>query len=278
LFWVNKFVDQIIPGNVPQITAHRGSSHAAPENTLSALRRAIEDGADYAEIDVQTTADGAVILQHDGDFMRVAGDLRKVKQLTLNEAQTLDVGRWFSEEFAGERVATLEEAIAVCRGRLRLNIELKYNWDDPDLAGRVGEILRREAFDDQCFVMSLNWGPLQKFGAQFPEVPVGYIVFKSLGRLADVTADAFSMNAGQMTIGLVRSIQKRGAQVHVWTVNDPSLALQMIELGVDNLITDRPGDMRRLVDDWESLEDSEKVALQLRRLLLPDEEPVVGNF
>jgi glycerophosphoryl diester phosphodiesterase len=278
LFWVNEFLDQIIPGDAPQITAHRGSSHAAPENTLSALQRAIEDGADYAEIDVQTTADGVVILQHDGDFMRVAGDPRKVEHLTLDEAQSLDVGRWFSEDFDGERVATLEEAIAVCRGKLRLNIELKYNRDDPDLANRVGEILRREAFSDQCFVMSLNWGPLQKFGARFPEVPVGYIVFKSLGRLADVTADAFSMNAGQMTTGLVRSIQKRGAQVHVWTVNDPNLALQMIELGVDNLITDRPGDMRRLLDDWESLENSEKVALRLRRLLLPAEEPVVGRL
>jgi glycerophosphoryl diester phosphodiesterase len=172
----------------------------------------------------------------------------------------------------------LEEAIAVCRGRLRLNIELKYNRDDPELAGLVGQILRQEAFIDQCIVMSLNWGPLRKFGAQFPEVPVGYIVFRSLGRLAEVRADAFSMNAGQMTTGLVRSIQKRGAQVHVWTVNDSSLALQMIELGVDNLITDRPGDMRRLLDDWESLEDSEKVALQLRRLLLPDEELVVGKL
>ncbi|RKX34023.1 MAG: hypothetical protein DRP71_08470 [Verrucomicrobia bacterium] len=277
-FWLNEVVDKIIPGDAPQITAHRGSSHAAPENTLSALRQAIEDGADYAEIDVQTTADGAVVLQHDGDFMRVAGDSRKVEHLTLDEVKSLDVGRWFSEEFIGERVATLEEAIAVCRGRLRLNIELKYNRTDPELAGRVGEILRREAFTDQCIVMSLNWGPLQEFGSLFPEVPVGFIVFKSLGRLAAETADAFSMNAGQITPGLVRSIQRRGAQVHVWTVNDPSLALQMIEFGVDNLITDRPGDMRRLLDDWESLKDSEKVALQLRRLLLPVEELVAGKL
>jgi glycerophosphoryl diester phosphodiesterase len=278
LFWVNEFVDQIIPSDSPQITAHRGSSHAAPENTLSALRQAIEDGADYAEIDVQTTADGAVILHHDADFMRVAADPRKVEELALGEVQTLDVGRWFSEEFSGERVATLQEAIAVCRGRLRLNIELKYNRTDPELAGRVGEILRREGFTDQCIVMSLNWGPLQEFRAQFPEVPIGHIVFRSLGRLASVNTDAVSMNAGQMSAGLVRSIQRRAVRVHVWTVNDVRLALQMIELEVDNLITDRPGDMRRLLDDWEELKDSEKVALQLRRLLLPNEKPVVGEL
>jgi glycerophosphoryl diester phosphodiesterase len=265
------FADEVTPSEAPRITAHRGSSKAAPENTLSALRQAIEDGADYAEIDVQTTADGAVILQHDGDFMRVGGDPRRVADLTLEEVRALEVGSRFSPEFAGEPVATLEEAIDLCRGRLRLNIELKYNRADPTLAGKVGRILREEAFTDQCIVMSLNWDPLSAFAREFPEVRIGLIVFRAIGELVAVDADAFSMNAAQMKAGLVRSIHGRGAEVHVWTVNDPRLALRMIEMNVDNLITDRPGEMRRLLDDWVELTDSEKVALHLRRLLLPNE-------
>jgi len=276
--WIRQILEDALPGGSPLITAHRGSSWTAPENTLSALRQAIADGADYAEIDVQTTADGKVVLLHDADFMRMAGADRKLEDLTLAEARTLDLGRLFSEDFTGERVATLQEAIELCRGRLRLNIELKYNRPDPTLAGRVGEILHDESFTDQCIVMSLDWTALTEFRERFPEVSIGLIVFKSLGRLDRVEADAFSMNASGMSMARVRSIQKRGAEVHVWTVNDPRTALEMIEMGADNLITDTPGVMRQLLTEWESLSDSEKTALQLRRLLLPNDPLPAANL
>ncbi|MGD8362709.1 MAG: glycerophosphodiester phosphodiesterase family protein, partial [Gemmatimonadota bacterium] len=132
------------------ITAHRGSSRTAPENTLSALRQAMEDGADYAEIDVQTTGDDQVVIMHDRDFMRVAGDPRRLEDLTLEDAQRIDVGSWFHPDFGRERIPTLSEAITLVRGKMRLNIELKYNRPDPGLAAAVVEILRREEFLDQC--------------------------------------------------------------------------------------------------------------------------------
>lgn len=272
VLWIWQKLDEIVPAEVPKITAHRGSSRTAPENTLSALRQAIEDGAEYAEIDVQTTADGMVVLQHDADFMRIAGDPGKLEDMTLEEVRALDVGRLFSSEFTGERLATLEEAIEVCRGRLLLNIELKYNRPDPELATRVGEILRREAFTDQCIVMSLDWGPLSSFRKAYPEVPIGLIVFRSLGRIESVNADAYSLNAARISMSRVHALQRMGAEVHVWTVNDPRLALNMIETGVDNLITDVPADLRALITDWQNLSDSEKTVLQLRRLLLPKEQ------
>ena len=94
------------------ITAHRGSSRRAPENSLSAVRQAIADGADFAEIDVQSTRDGQVVLWHDADLMRTIRDPRQIGDCTLAELQTLDVGSHFSPAFAHERIATLEEAIA----------------------------------------------------------------------------------------------------------------------------------------------------------------------
>ena len=157
----------------------------------------------------------------------------------------------------------------MCRGRLRLNIELKYNRPDPELAVRVGEILRRKKFTDQCIVMSLDWVPLQTFREAYPEVPVGLIVFRSLGKLETSNADAYSLNAARLSISRVRAIQRMGAEVHVWTVNDSRQALNMIETGVDNLITDLPAEMRHLISEWESLGEAEKSVLQLRRLLLP---------
>jgi glycerophosphoryl diester phosphodiesterase len=104
-----------------EVTAHRGSSLRAPENTLSAIEAAIDDGADYSEIDVQETADGEVVVLHDEDLMRIAGVDRKIWEVSYAELRDLDAGSWFAPEFAGERVPTLQEAIDVARGRIKLN-------------------------------------------------------------------------------------------------------------------------------------------------------------
>src|SRR5262249_22055869 len=92
-----------------RVTAHRGHARAAPENTLSAIRKAIESGADYVEMDVQQTADGVVVLLHDRDLKRVAGVSRRLDELSYDEVRKLDVGSWFDPAFAGERVPTLEQ-------------------------------------------------------------------------------------------------------------------------------------------------------------------------
>jgi len=123
------------------VTAHRGSSLKAPENTMSALRQAIADGADYAEIDVQTTADGVVVLMHDADLMRIASVNRRIQDTRFDELGEIDIGSWFSGDFSNERTATLDEAIKLVNGRIKLNIELKYNRPDPELVEKVGNII-----------------------------------------------------------------------------------------------------------------------------------------
>ncbi len=106
------------------VIAHRGDSAQAPENTLSALRRAIELRAEIAEIDVQETRDGVIMVLHDNDLLRVAGTPRGLWQLTCAEARRLDVGSWYAPEFKGEQLPTLEEVLDLARGRIRLIIEL----------------------------------------------------------------------------------------------------------------------------------------------------------
>ena len=96
-----------------EVTAHRGSSSSAPENTLSAIRQAIADQADYAEIDVQETLDGVIVVLHDSDLMRVTGKKLNIWETTFAKARKLDAGSWFSPEFAGEKIPTLEEAIGL---------------------------------------------------------------------------------------------------------------------------------------------------------------------
>ena len=127
-----------------------------PENTLSAFEAAIEVGADFAELDVQETSDGVVVVLHDRDLMRMAGDPRRISDITFAEARKLDLGRRFSPEFAGERIPTLAEVIALARGKIKLQIELKYYGKDRGLAAKVAELIRREDFEDQCEVTSLD--------------------------------------------------------------------------------------------------------------------------
>jgi glycerophosphoryl diester phosphodiesterase len=260
-------------GRSVAITAHRGSKYEAPENTLSAIRQAIADGADYAEIDVQTTADGAVVLLHDADLMRVASVPRRIWEIGLDELREIDVGSWFAPEFGDERIATLQEAIDLARGRIKLNIELKYTRDDPTLAPKVGGIVRQNGFVEECVVSSLNIRALGEIEEEFPELKTGFIVFRAVGDLARLDVNFLSISAANATTRLVRDLRRRGRDLHVWTVDDPQNALAMIELGVDNIITGRPVGVRRVLDEWNELSDGEKIALMLRNLIVGIERP-----
>jgi len=144
------------------VTAHRGSSKLAPENTLSAVRRAIEDGADFAEIDVQETADGVVVLFHDTDLMRIAGLKKNIWQVTYPEIKSLDVGSWFSKDYIGERIPTLVETIELARDKIKLNIELKFNGHEKQLVTNVVKIIEDHQFKSRCVISSLNFAGLQQ--------------------------------------------------------------------------------------------------------------------
>jgi len=259
-----RYVGTITPGIPVEITAHRGSSRRAPENTLSALRQAIAEKADYAEIDVQSTKDIRVVLLHDADLMRVANDSRKLQDLTLAELKQLDVGGWFGPAFKGERIATLEEVIDVVRGRIKLNIELKYNRPDPALAGRVARILRDKHFGSEVVITSLEAGELFKLKHEAPELQTGLIVTATIGDATSLPVDFLSVNAVQASHDAIGLAHRRGKAVHVWTVNDEQAALRMIEMGADNLITDEPALLVNLRQQLREISRAELIALALR--------------
>jgi glycerophosphoryl diester phosphodiesterase len=250
-----------------KITAHRGHSRAAPENTLSAIRKAIEAGADYAEIDVQRTADGVVVLLHDRDLKRVAGDARRLDTLHYDEVRQLDVGSWFGPEFAGERLPTLAEAIHLARGKIKLNIELKYYGDDPELAPAVARLLRAEKFEHDCVVTSFNLAALQSMKQIDPDIRIGLIVGQALGNLGRVEIDLFSVRADFLPDSLIRSARRTNREIHVWTVNDAPTMNRLIKRGVHNLITDDPDLGVRVRDEWSNLSAAEQVVLASRLLL-----------
>ncbi len=248
------------------ITAHRGASVAAPENSMAAFRAAMEAGADYAELDVQRARDGTLVVVHDGDLLRMGGDPRRVAELTAAEIAAIDIGRKVAPAFEGERPPTLAEVIALVRGRMKLNIELKYNVPDPGLAPAVVELLRGEDFLDQAVITSLDYAALKQVAAIEPRLRTGHIVTASVGNVLRTEADFLSLSSAQATASLVRRAHRAGKQVHVWTINDPEVMLRMIERGVDNIITDDPALVARVQRDRNALDAAEILGLRLRVL------------
>jgi glycerophosphoryl diester phosphodiesterase len=250
------------------VTAHRGSARRAPENTLSAVRCAIEDGADYAEIDVQETADGTIVVLHDADLMRVASVPRNIWDITSEELKGIDAGSWFAPGFAGEPIPTLQEVIDLARGRIRLNIELKFNGHDERLVERVVEIIRRNEFQAQCILMSLHYEALLDAKRLDPSLVVGFTVGATITDVTRLDVDFLSVSTKLVTPAWLRRVQAGGKQVHVWTVNDPDRMLRFLLLGVDNIISDEPATVVALREKAADLTTAEKLVLEFRYRLL----------
>jgi glycerophosphoryl diester phosphodiesterase len=250
-----------------RVTAHRGHARAAPENTLSAVRKAIERGADYAEVDVQLTADGVVVLLHDRDLKRVASVPRRLGELSYDEVRTLDVGSWFDPAFAGERVPTLAEVLDLSRGHIRLNIELKSSGADRRLAREVARLAREKDFASECLVTSFDYDDLREAKRYNPGLRTGLIVAHALGDVSRLEVKALSVRADWLSDDVLRAAHSRGMEVHVWTVKDARRMARLMKRGVDNIIT---GDLDlaiRVRDDWEGLTGPERLVLASRLLL-----------
>jgi len=249
------------------VIAHRGDSVHAPENTLSALRKAIELKAEIAEIDVQETQEGVITVLHDNDLMRVAGVNKGLWQMTYDEARRLDIGGWFSTEFKGEKIPTLEEVIDLAHGKIKMIIELKYNGHDRCLPERTVEIIRKKGFEDQCVISSLNYKGLQKVKELDGRLKTIYILFGELGDVAKLDADGFGLQAAQVTPDFVRGVHERGKLVYVWTVDDPKEMEDFIEMGVDYIYTNDPAELIRLLERRAARTPAEKLKLKFNRLL-----------
>ncbi|MDP2898494.1 MAG: glycerophosphodiester phosphodiesterase [bacterium] len=246
------------------VVAHRGSSRKAPENTLSSIWKAVEDHADVAEIDVQETSDGQVVLLHDNDLRRVAGLDKKIWEVSYDEIRNLDVGNWFSPGFKGERVPTLAEALDVARGRIQLNIEIKPNERNATLPEKVVKLIEEKGLASECVISSFQYEWLQRVKRLNSRLRVGYIIFEAVGDISRLDVDLLSVQASLVTEELVRSVRRRKKEIHVWTVNNPQRIARFIDLGVDGIVTDVPDAVVAMLEERATLNSIERILLKLR--------------
>jgi glycerophosphoryl diester phosphodiesterase len=232
----------------PLILAHRGASHAAPENTMAAFRLAAEMSADGLELDVRLSKDGETVVIHNPRVDQTTDGSGRVADLTLAELQELDAGGWFAPEFAGERIPTLAQVLGELGSRLALDIELKTGeLLASGLEAEVVRLIEDSNLAHQVAVSSFNplalWRVrrLNRFIATglvyAPDQP-RYLRDRWLGPLVRPTA--LHPRWDMLDQERVAAAQRRGLKVIPWTCNDADTALRLAGWGVDGIITDRP--------------------------------------
>jgi len=226
---------------------HRGTTIFAPENTLPAFEKAIEMGLEYVEMDIRFTSDGVPVVIHDARVDRTTNGSGKVDELTLSEIRELDAGSWFSDEFIGTRVPTLEETLKLLQGRACIFWDTKARPNEATI-----ELFRRYGFDRECLLISfggLGYGGdpttpklIAGFWPYAPLVPV----IKTQAELTETLNDfpnirAVSIPRRRLSPELVDSAHAEGLLVATSTMGqaDRALAYQsIIEAGVDIFMLD----------------------------------------
>jgi len=250
-----------------QIMAHRGASGAAPENTLAAVQRAIHDGADWVEIDVQESADGVVLVVHDSDLKKVGGVDLKIWEATAADLRKVDIGSWYAPEFRDQRVPTLAEALSMCKGRVKLNIELKYYGHDQQLEQRVVDLVESHEMQSDVVIMSLKREGIRKVKTLRPQWKVGLLTAVAVGDLTQMDVDFLAVSTNLATRSFVSSARRSRKDVYVWTVNDPLMMSSMMAGGVEAIITDEPALARSVLRQRAGMSLVEHLLLEVAALL-----------
>lgn len=265
------------PGRVrPQVVAHRGSSHDAPEHTLAAYVKALDAGAEGLECDVRLTADGHLVCVHDRDLRRTASTRAVVSTMNLAELDELDFASWKNPwaelddeapevDESARRVLTLRklmETVADYDRRVELAIETKHPTRYGGLVERrLVELLGDFGWtgaDSPARVMSFSVNALNRVRRLAPDVQVVMLVEKAhhWPMLRQVIGRDWVVGPGIGELrdhpGLGRHLA--GREVHVWTVNTEAELEICLDLGVTAVITDRPAHLLGLLDERPDLD------------------------
>ncbi|MFI2433822.1 glycerophosphodiester phosphodiesterase [Streptomyces sp. NPDC018693] len=255
------------------VIAHRGASAHAPENTLAAVDEAAALGIRWVENDVQRTRDGELVVIHD-DSLRRTTDVEevfpgrapwKVKDFTAAEIARLDAGSWFSPDHTGTRVPTLEQYLRRVEAYgQKLLLEIKNPALYPGIEQQILKVLGNESWlderhlADRLIVQSFDLDSLRTVRALEPDVRTGFLgapATADLPRYAEV-ADLVNPPYRAVSEAYVSALHGYSGPhgeplaVFAWTVDDASTARELVEYGVDGIITNKPDVVRRSLHWW----------------------------
>lgn len=233
-----------------QIVAHRAGAGFAPENTAAALEESIRDGTDWAEIDVQQTKDGTLIIMHDSNFKRTAGLDQNVWDTDYETVQSLDAGSSFSPQFSGEPIPTLEDMLSRAQNRINLMIELKYTGHEDKLVEKTVSLIEKYHMEKQCMIVSMNLSLLKEVKQHTRRVKTGYVSALLVTDSYDLEyIDAYSVETTSLTFQMAADAHYQRKLIYAWTANSPKTMKKILSLQADGLITDNPLLARYYLED-----------------------------
>ncbi|HIF9377738.1 TPA: glycerophosphodiester phosphodiesterase family protein [Photobacterium damselae] len=233
------------------ITGHRGAKAIAPENTLISFSIAAHCGAKWIETDTQLSADLVPVIYHDKNINRCTNGSGIVRKLTVDELKKFDAGSWFDPQFSEETIPTLEELLICCdHNNLNLNLEVKvHDEDEAELqVEKTIDVIKAYGFPiEKLILSSFSYRAVKHFKAYWPEVRRGLIIEEWVPQIdrLDEELELFSIHLDHhlLTESLASEIKAAGKELHIWTMNDLNSVMKFRRWGVDNIITDNPGDL-----------------------------------
>ncbi|MDR1385762.1 MAG: endonuclease/exonuclease/phosphatase family protein [Planctomycetaceae bacterium] len=253
------------------VVAHRGFSFLYPENTVISAEAAIQAGADGNEFDVYASKDGAIIALHDGSFNRttnvkaetVNGKPKPVRpaDLTLEEIRKLDAGSWKSPKFAGEKVPTLEELLAVAKNTENIPIiEIKQDG----IEQKVVDAVKTAGMENHVVIIAFSKNVVKKVRQIAPTIPAAWLWGEKWEKSEDelvnflvaaakeINTNLLDLNHSSLSPKVVKGLKDAGLTVWAWTVDDPVRMRQLREAGVVSITTNRP-DLAKLPKDFTEI-------------------------
>lgn len=243
--------DQKIDDNQIEIIAHRGDSHAKPENTMASVESAWQKDADAVEVDVYLSADEKVVAIHDKTTKRTGDKDLPVRETDSEELRSVDVGAFRGEEFAGEQIPFLEDIVASVPDQKRLFIEVK---DSEQAIPHIRDIIQQSGKEDQMVIISFSLDVVKASKEQMPEILAYWLQSAQrdpdtdeyqpidtalIEQVKEHNLDGLDVNYRGVTPELVEASHEAGFKLFVWTVNESADITTLAEQRVDGITTDR---------------------------------------
>lgn len=191
---------------------------------------------------MQETKDGALIIIHDSNFKRTTGVYKNTWEVNYDEVKTYDAGSYFSSDFSGEKIPTLQEVIDSAKGKVELVIEIKLNGHEKsDVTKRVLDLIKANKIEHQSIIASMDKDVLKRVKELDSSIETCYLTAVAYGNLYNWDyVDIYGIESTFVNKTMINEIHNNGKKIFVWTVNSSKLIDKMIELNVDSIITDNP--------------------------------------
>lgn len=264
------------------LVAHRGYSAVYPENTLLAFEKAVENGANCFELDVQRTKDGKLVCLHDVTVDRTTNGTGNIKNLTWDHVKTLDAGSWKNSQFAGEKIPSLDEVFERFKNEnVFILIEMKNDNNYVGIEKQIADLIKKYMIEEQVLYFSFDWESVNKIKQYYPLITTGLLASGTsllddalsaalLNKHSFISWDYYTLLNNPDYITLWR---KNDLSVNTWTVNNINTLQTLHDEGINMLTSDYSNYLTEIKDI--NLIDITNVEKKLIRRVTP--KVFIGN-